>query len=344
MGKILVTGGCGYIGIHTLIDLIDNQFEVLSVDNNSKSDPVILKGAKKITGKSIRNYKIDLCNLAETRQIFVENKDISGIIHFAAFKSVPESVEKPLGYYHNNIESLVNLLECVQEFQIPYFVFSSSCSVYGNADQLPVTEDSPIKNAESPYAATKQIGERIIQDFTKISKTQCILLRYFNPVGAHESGLVGEMPLGKPENLVPYITQTAIGKRDALTIFGGDYNTRDGSCVRDYIHVMDIANAHTKALQYLIEKKNAVNPEVFNLGTGNGVTVFEAVKAFEKVSGKPLRYSVGNRRPGDVEAIYANNEKAKKYLNWSPDRSIEEMMASAWRWEQNLDSGILEDL
>ena len=339
MKKILVTGGCGYIGTHTVVDLIENGFDVISIDNNSKSDPAILKGVEEITGRHIKNHPVDLCNFEATRNIFSQHKEIEGVIHFAAYKSVPESVNQPLLYYHNNIESLVNILKCINEFKIPNFVFSSSCSVYGNADDLPVTEETPLKNAESPYGKTKQMGEQIIKDYAVIANTKNILLRYFNPVGAHESGLIGENPIGTPENLVPYITQTAIGKREQLTIFGGDYSTRDGSCIRDYIHVMDIAHAHTKALQYLIENRNNSNCEIFNLGTGNGVSVLEAVKAFEKVSGEKLNYTIGPRRPGDVEAIFANNEKAATQLNWKPKRGIEESMETAWKWEKNMAEG-----
>ncbi|HZH96455.1 MAG TPA: UDP-glucose 4-epimerase GalE [Flavisolibacter sp.] len=336
MAKILVTGGCGYIGSHTIIDLIDNGYDVICVDNNSRSSEFILKGVETITGRSVKNYKVDLCNFDETFAIFQENKDIQGIIHFAAYKAVGESVEKPLMYYQNNLSSLTNLLKCVQEFDTPWFVFSSSCTVYGNPDEAIVTEETPQKPAESPYGATKQMGERILVDFQKGSDTQCILLRYFNPVGAHHSILIGEMPIGKPQNLVPAITQTAIGKLPKMKVFGADYPTRDGSCVRDYIHVSDIAHAHTLAIKFLEDKKGGQGCEVFNLGTGNGVTVLEAINAFEKVSGKKLNYEIGPRRAGDVVAIYANNDKAKNSLGWSPKLSLDEMMDSAWKWEVKL--------
>lgn len=336
MSKILVTGSCGYIGSHTLVDLVENGYDIISVDNNSRSNSRSLDGVEKITGRKVKNYKVDLCNFDDLFAIFQENEDIAGIIHFAAYKSVGESVTEPLLYFENNLMSLINLLKCVKEFDTPYFVFSSSCTVYGNPDQIPVTEATPPKPAESPYGYTKQMGEQIVNEFAKSSGTQCILLRYFNPVGAHPSCLIGETPLGKPENLVPVITQTAIGKISKMNVFGDDYPTRDGSCLRDYIHVCDIAHAHTLALKYLEGEKNTGLCEVFNLGTGNGVTVLEAIKAFEKVSGVKLNYSIGPRRPGDVIAIYANNDLAKNNLGWNPQFSLDQMMATAWKWEQKL--------
>ncbi|MBL7763788.1 MAG: UDP-glucose 4-epimerase GalE [Chitinophagaceae bacterium] len=335
MAKILVTGGCGYIGSHTIIDLIENGYEVISVDDNSRSNPLILDGVEKITGTKIKNYKVDLCDFDDTFAIFQENEDVLGIIHFAAYKAVGESVEKPLMYFENNMMSLINLLKCAQEFKIPWFVFSSSCTVYGNPDEIPVTELTPPKPAESPYGYTKQMGEQIVNEFSKAVPTQCILLRYFNPVGAHPSAIIGEMPIGKPQNLVPGITQTAIGKIPKMVVYGDDYDTRDGSCVRDFIHVSDIAHAHTLAIEYL-EKGADVRCEVFNLGTGNGVTVLEAIKAFEKVSGVKLNYEIGPRRAGDVIAIYANNDLAKKTLKWNPEYTLEDMLATAWKWEQRL--------
>ena len=336
MKKILVTGGCGYIGSHTLVDLIENGFEVVSVDNNSRSTARILEGVEKITGKKIKNYKVDLCDFDDTFAIFQENTDIAGIIHFAAFKAVGESVEQPLLYFENNLVSLINLLKCVQEFEIPNFVFSSSCTVYGNPDEIPVTEATPPRPAESPYGYTKQMGEQIINEFSKAHPTRCVLLRYFNPVGAHPSTQIGELPIGKPANLVPAITQTAIGKLPRLQVFGNDYPTRDGSCIRDFIHVSDIAHAHTLSLQFLLNDPNGKRCEVFNLGTGNGVTVLEAIKAFEKVSGVELNYVIAPRRPGDVIAIYANNEYARNTLGWETRYSLEDMMATAWKWEQKL--------
>jgi UDP-glucose 4-epimerase len=335
--KILVTGGSGYIGSHTIVDLIDNGFEVVCIDNFFRSTPKALEGIKAITGKEVKNYAIDLCDRAAVQNVFAEEKNIKGIIHFAALKTVPESVANPLLYFKNNIESLLNLLEAVQQYQIPYFVFSSSCSVYGNPDTLPVTEATPMKEAESPYARTKQIGEYMLQDFAKAnSNIQLVALRYFNPVGAHTSALIGEFSTEKPENLVPIITQTAIGKRGRMFVHGHDYPTRDGSCVRDYIHVMDIANAHTKAVQYLAEKRNTANYEIFNLGTGEGVTVVEAIKAFENVSGRKLNYELGPRRAGDVIAVYADNTKAKTLLGWNPKFCIQDMMKTAWEWELKL--------
>ena len=333
MGKILVTGGCGYIGSHTIVDLIENGYEVISVDNNSRSNDNVLKGIEQITGKKVKNYKVDLCNFDDTFAIFQENEDISGIIHFAAYKSVGESVEKPLMYFENNLTSLINLLKCVQEFQTPHFVFSSSCSVYGNPDEIPVTEKTVPKPAESPYGYTKQMGEQIVNEFAKSSGIECILLRYFNPVGAHPSIAIGEMPVGKPENLVPGITQTAIGRIPKLFVHGTDYPTRDGSCIRDYVHICDLSNAHTLSLKYLEEEKNTGLCEVFNLGSGNGVSVLEAIQAFEKVSGIKLKYELGPRRPGDVVAVYANNDLAKNLLGWNPQFTLDDMLSTAWKWE-----------
>ncbi len=336
MKKILVTGGCGYIGSHTVVDLFENGFDVISIDDNSRSTTYLLEGIEKITGKKLKNYTVDLKNFDETLAVFQENEDIEGVIHFAAYKAVGESVEMPLEYFENNLFSLINLLKCVKEFNVPYFVFSSSCTVYGNPDEIPVTEESPIKKFESPYGATKQMGEDIVSEFSKSDDCISILLRYFNPVGAHQSGLIGELPLGKPQNLVPGITQTAIGKLPQVQVYGNDYPTRDGSCVRDYIHVSDIAHAHTLALEYLIEERNETKCDVFNLGTGNGITVLEAIQAFEKVSGKKLNYKIGPRRSGDVVAIYANNDKAVKQLNWKIKYNLDEMMRTAWTWELNI--------
>jgi UDP-glucose 4-epimerase len=345
MKKILVTGGCGYIGVHTIVDLVQNGYQVISVDNNSRSNPFILEGVEKITGKKIKNYIVDLCNFDDTQAVFEENKDIFGIIHFAAYKSVGESVENPLLYFENNLLSLINILKCASEFNIPNFVFSSSCTVYGNPDSIPVTENTKLNTAESPYGITKQMGEQMVAEAVKRDDIKAILLRYFNPVGAHPSSHIGEISLGKPTNLVPAITQTAIGKLPAMEVHGSDYPTRDGSCVRDYIHVSDIAHAHTLALNYLVAKKNKSNCDIFNLGTGNGYTVLEVITAFEKASGVKLNYKLGPRRPGDVVAIYANNDKATNELNWIPQYDLEQMMATAWQWElkikndENLFSG-----
>ena len=333
MKKIIVTGGCGYIGTHTIVDLIESGFEVLSIDNNARSTTALLHGIEKITGKKIKNYTIDLKDINLTQSVFEEHKDIVGIIHFAAYKAVGESVEQPLLYYENNLLALINMLKCVEKYTIPYFVFSSSCTVYGNPDTMPVTEQSPLKPATSPYGATKQMGEQIVKDFAAIHPTKTVLLRYFNPVGAHPSNLIGEIAIGKPANLIPAITQTAIGKLSTMQVHGNDYPTRDGSCVRDFIHVCDIAHAHTLAIQYLQKEKLNTTCEIFNLGTGNGVTVLEAIKTFEKVSGVKLNYSIGPRRSGDIAAIYANNDYACKTLHWDIKYSLEDMMRTAWNWE-----------
>ncbi|MFT4759761.1 MAG: UDP-glucose 4-epimerase [Paraglaciecola sp.] len=334
MKKVLVTGGCGFIGSHTIVDLIDNGFEAISIDNLSNADESALEGIAKITGKSVQNYAIDLCDLEATRKVFQEHTDLVGIIHFAALKSVGESVSEPLRYFDNNLNSLLNVLKCAKEFEIENIIFSSSCSVYGNTEVLPVTEDTPFQEAECPYARTKQMGEQMLRDFVVPNKNmKTIALRYFNPAGAHETAIIGESSRNRPNNLVPVITETAIGKRDFMTVFGHDYDTRDGSCIRDYIHVMDLANAHTKCLKFSMEGENVANFEVFNVGIGDGVTVLEAINAFEKVSGKKLNYTVGDRRAGDVVAIYANPKKSEKTLDWKPKRGIEEIMKSAWDWE-----------
>lgn len=340
MATILITGGSGYIGSHTAIEIIEQgKYEVVSIDNFLNSSPEALDRIETITGQRIRNYHIDLTDLQSVKTVFETEKDIVGVIHFAALKAVGESVEKPLWYYRNNFVSLINVLECCQEFDVEHFIFSSSCSVYGNIEALPVTEDTPVARAESPYANTKVVGERIIEDFVAVSGTvNAIALRYFNPVGGHETGLNGEDPINRPNNLVPVITQTASGIIPQLTVFGGDYDTRDGSCIRDYIHVSDIALAHTKAMDYLIEGRNESHFELFNLGTGNGVSVLEAIEAFEKVTGEKLNYVVGDRRPGDVVAIYSDSSRAKEKLGWVAERDIDVMMASAWKWQQNLNA------
>jgi UDP-glucose 4-epimerase len=333
--RVLVTGGTGYIGSHTLVDLIQNGFEVISADDNSRSTIGMLEGVEKITGVKVKNYKVDLCNFDETHAIFEENEDIVGVIHFAAYKAVGESVEKPLLYFNNNMVSLINILRCIEAFKTPYFVFSSSCTVYGNPDQIPVTEATPRKQAESPYGLTKQMGEQMIEAFAASNnKTHCILLRYFNPAGAHESALIGELPIDKPQNLTPVITQTAIGKISQLTVFGTDYPTRDGSCIRDLIHVCDLAHAHTLSLKFLMDGKPTSHCEIFNIGSGNGITVLESIKAFEESTGVSLNYKLGERRPGDVVAIYANKDKAERELGWTPKYSLQDIMTSAWKWEQ----------
>jgi len=337
MKKILVTGGTGYIGSHTIVDLVQHGFEVINADNHSRSSRSILEGVEAILGKKIKTYQVDLCNYEDTRAIFQENPGIEGIIHFAAYKAVGESVEKPLLYFENNLHSLINILKCVAECSIPNFVFSSSCTVYGNPDLIPVTQSTPQRPAESPYGSTTKMGESIVQQtMNSLPGIKAILLRYFNPVGAHPSNLIGEMPIGRPANLVPAITQTAIGKLAKMQVWGTDYNTRDGSCVRDYIHVSDIAHAHTLALEYLMENKNSSNCDIFNLGSGNGFTVLEVIKTFEEVTGEKFNYEIADRRPGDVEAIYANNEKAVQELGWNCKYTLEDMMRTAWDWEKKL--------
>jgi UDP-glucose 4-epimerase len=336
MQTILVTGGCGYIGAHTLVDLMENGFDVISVDNLSRASESSLLGVEKITGKKVKNYTVDLTNKIETESIFKNHPNITGIIHFAAYKAVGESVEKPLDYYENNIGSLVTLLQMAVQFNVKHFIFSSSCTVYGNPDVIPVTENTPLQMAASPYGATKQMGETIVRDASNAYPLSTILLRYFNPVGAHPSTAIGELPIGRPQNLVPAITQTAIGKLPTMQVHGDDYDTRDGSCIRDYIHVCDIAHAHTLALQFSMKQNTDKSCEVFNLGTGNGITVLEAIHAFEKVSGVQLNYEIGPRRAGDIVSIYANNDKAVKQLGWNCKYGLDEMMLTAWQWEQSL--------
>lgn len=330
---VLVTGGAGYIGSHTIIELLNSGYEVISADNFFTSSPKSYEQIKLIAGKSFKTKRLDLCDIFEFDKIFSDHK-IDGVIHFAAFKAVGESVELPLKYYHNNIASLVNLLELCRKHKVSNVIFSSSCSVYGNVEKMPVDEHTPLPKAESPYAYTKQIGEVMIQDVCKrYTDFQAVSLRYFNPVGAHVSGKLGEWPINKPNNLVPLITGTAIGKWPQLTVFGGDYPTRDGTNIRDYIHVSDIACAHVQALDYLLAGKSKENYDVFNLGSGNGVSVLEAIAAFEKVSGKKLNYQIGPRRPGDVVAVYSDSSKAGKLLGWTCQHDINSMMKTAWDWE-----------
>jgi UDP-glucose 4-epimerase len=335
---IIVTGGAGYIGSHTIIELLQQtDYSVISIDNFSNSNADTFDRIEAITGKRVKNLNVDICNLEALELAFGTIKNPIGIIHFAAFKAVGDSVNMPLTYYHNNLESLINLLKVSEKLQIKNFIFSSSCSVYGNVDKLPVTEDTPFSKAESPYAHTKQIGEDILINYVKSNPNfKAVLLRYFNPVGAHNSGLNGELSKDKPNNLVPFITQSAVGILPPLTVFGDDYDTRDGSCIRDYIHVSDIADAHVKAMNYVINDNQKTNTSIFNLGTGNGVTVFEAIQSFEKVSEQKLNYKVGERRAGDVIKIYANNNLAKQELGWDPKNGLDEMMLSAWKWQLNL--------
>ena len=334
--KVLVTGGTGYIGSHTVVELQNEGFEVFIIDNLANSDIKVLDGIRLITGKKPVFEQIDLCDFDRLQGFFSLNPDIEAIIHFAAYKAVGESVEKSLLYYHNNLVSLLNLMKCMQDFNIPSMVFSSSCTVYGQPDKLPVPEDSPVQEAVSPYGNTKQIGEEIIRDTLHSRKElKAISLRYFNPIGAHPSSHIGELPIGIPENLVPYITQTAAGIRDELRVFGDDYDTPDGSCIRDYLHVVDLAQAHVVALKRLLEGKNKDNYEIFNLGTGKGVSVFEIIDSFERVSGKKLKYRVVDRRPGDIEKIWADPSLANKEMGWSTRYSLDDAMKSAWDWELN---------
>lgn len=332
---ILITGGAGYIGSHTIIELLNSkQFRVISIDNFSNSSPATFERIKKITGEDVKNYNVDICGLAELEKVFAQHPDISGIIHFAALKAVGESVEKPLLYFNNNNGSLLNILKCMEKYHVPNIIFSSSCTVYGSISQLPVNEQTPLQKPESPYGLTKVMGEQIIESITNSNKAiKATILRYFNPVGAHMSGLIGEDPRNKPNNLVPLITQTVAGKIKELIVYGNDYPTRDGTCIRDYIHVSDIADAHVKALIEIINSPN--NYSIYNLGSGKGVSVLEVINAFERSTGKKINYKVGPRRPGDIAAIYSDSSLAEKKLNWKPKYPIEDMMLSAWKWQQN---------
>jgi UDP-glucose 4-epimerase len=335
MAKILVTGGCGYIGSHTIIDLIENNFEVVSLDSNVRSDARMLQAVASITKHKVLNYAVDITDLDALKEVFEQQPDISGIIHFAAYKSVPESVAAPLRYYQNNINGLLNILQCIKDFQIPNFIFSSSCSVYGNASELPVKETTPLEKAESPYARTKQMCEAIIRDFSVANPTiKSILLRYFNPGGAHQSGIIGEIPQEGAYNVIPILIDALEGKRAQFSVTGNDHDTRDGSCIRDYIHVMDVGNAHTKSLQYLLNDNNEENCEVFNVGIGQGVSVLELIEAFDRATGRKLDFAIGPRREGDVSSIYADYTKAKLRLGWVPKYDVNEILATAWKWYQ----------
>ena len=335
MSKILVTGGAGYIGSHTIVELVSAGFEPIIIDNYSNSDKKVLKQIAKITGKTPIAYQADCSEKEVLRNIFKEHV-ISGVIHFAAYKAVGESVDKPLKYYDNNLISLIRLLEIMSEFEVNNFVFSSSCTVYGEAEKLPVAEDSPIQQANSPYGYTKQVSEQIIMDVINSgSKINAVLLRYFNPIGAHPSALIGELPLGVPNNLVPFITQTGAGLRKELTVYGDDYNTPDGTCIRDYIHVCDLANAHVKAFEWL--EKGDESLGIFNIGTGRGVSVLDVINSFEKESGTKLNYKIGKRRPGDVEKIWANAEKSNNVLGWKAKYSLDDAMRHAWKWQKGLE-------
>lgn len=331
--KILVTGGAGFIGSHTVVELDKAGFEPVIVDNLYNSNPGVLEGIKKITGKDFPFYEID-CNDSDKVRALFDKEKFDGIIHFAAYKAVGESVEKPLNYYENNLISLLVLLRAAQEFKVPNFVFSSSCTVYGQPDAIPVTENTPRKPANSPYGNTKAIGEDIIRDYVHAkSGVKAISLRYFNPIGAHESSLIGELPNGVPSNLVPFITQTAAGLRSSLTVFGSDYDTVDGTCIRDFIHVVDLAKAHVKALELLQEQTNADYYDVFNVGTGEGYTVLELINTFEEVNGVKLNYTIGPRRAGDVEKIYAQSDKVNNVMKWHAEKTMADALKDAWNWQ-----------
>ncbi|MBU3026256.1 UDP-glucose 4-epimerase GalE [Zobellia galactanivorans] len=335
--KILVTGGLGFIGSHTVVELQDKGFEVVIIDDCSNSSEKVLEGIASITGKMPLFEKIDLKEKSKVEAFFKKYQDIEGVIHFAASKAVGESVEKPLLYYENNIGTLVYLLKELSKKNTSNFIFSSSCTVYGQADKMPISETAPVKPAESPYGNTKQMGEEIIRDTCAVTQgLNAIALRYFNPMGAHPSGHIGELPIGVPQNLVPFITQTGVGLREQLSVFGDDYPTEDGTCIRDYIYVVDLAKAHVQALQRLLEGKNEENYEVFNLGTGKGSSVLEVIHSFERVSGKKLNYKIVDRRPGDVVSAYADTKKANEVLGWKAEYTLDEAMKSAWEWEQKI--------
>jgi UDP-glucose 4-epimerase len=335
--KILVTGGAGYIGSHTAVNLIENNYEVIIVDNLSNSEEKIIDGIEKITGIRPEFYQFDLCDIKKTNNFFAKHTDIKAIIHFAAYKAVGESVSLPLKYYHNNIASLINILQNMTDFNIPNLVFSSSCTVYGQPEKLPVNENAPIQPANSPYGNTKQISEEMIKDTILSNKNiNTIALRYFNPIGAHKSSIIGELPIGVPNNLIPFITQTVAGLRKELSVFGNDYNTPDGSAIRDYIHIEDLAEAHVIAITRLLEQKNKQNFEYFNLGTGQGNSVLDVINTFEKFTGKTVNYKIVPRREGDVEQVWADTSFANKELNWKAKTSLGNSLLSAWNWEKKL--------
>lgn len=335
--KILVTGGVGYIGSHTVVELLAQDYEIYIIDNLSNSDIRVLDSMKEISGKSIDFVNVDLRNASELHHYFDHHTDFDCIIHFAALKAVGESVDKPLLYYQNNITGLCNLLDCVKKHEVPNFVFSSSCTVYGSPDVLPVTENTPLGKTESPYGYTKKVAEQIIEDFTRrYDFFNSISLRYFNPAGAHDSAKIGELPLGVPNNLMPFITQTAAGLREVLSVFGSDYNTPDGTAIRDYIHVVDLALAHIKAIDYLNSNKNQNKHYIFNVGTGHGSSVLEVINSFEKMTGQKINYKLADRRPGDVESIYADSRCSNNELNWHAKYSLDDMTLSAWKWQEVL--------
>ena len=333
--KILVTGGLGFIGSHTVVELQNEGFEVVIVDNLSNSSIKVLDGIEAITGKKPLFEEFDLRDKPKVQDFFQKHSDVAGVIHFAASKAVGESVEEPLLYYENNLGVLVYILQELKKKGGASFIFSSSCTVYGQADEMPITESAPVKPAESPYGNTKQVGEEIIRDTCKVNPDlKAIALRYFNPIGAHPSGKIGELPIGVPQNLVPFITQTGIGLREQLSVFGDDYPTEDGTCIRDYIHVVDLAKAHVAALQRLLKDENETNYEVFNLGTGTGSSVLEVIQSFERVSGEKLNYKIVDRRSGDIIQAYADTKRANEVLGWKAKSSLDDAMKSAWEWEK----------
>ncbi len=337
MKKVIVTGGAGFIGSHTVVSLFEAGYTPILVDNFCNSQKSVVDNLRGLTTPDLVCHEIDCNNESDMKAVFEASGTVEGVIHFAAYKSVGESVRDPLGYYQNNVQSLLTLLKVVNEFQVQSLVFSSSCTVYGEAKTLPVTEATPMRRAESPYGATKQFCERILEDqVASGSPLKVITLRYFNPIGAHPSAKIGELPRGTPENLVPYITQTAAGIRQQLTVFGDDYDTIDGSCIRDYIHVVDLAEAHVRSLDWLGSQSESSLLEVFNVGTGKGVSVLEAVHAFESASGQKLNYRIGERRPGDIVKIYADAQKAQDVLGWTARRNLHESMRDAWNWQKSL--------
>ncbi|WP_191858117.1 UDP-glucose 4-epimerase GalE [Hanstruepera ponticola] len=337
MDKILVTGGLGFIGSHTVVELQNEGFEVVVIDDLSNSSIDVLSGITSITGKSPVFEILDLKDKQKVQGFFKNHQDIKGVIHFAASKAVGESVQNPLKYYENNLNTLVYVLQELSVLPASNFIFSSSCTVYGQADVMPITENAPVKSAESPYGNTKQIGEEIIQDTCKVvPNLKAISLRYFNPIGAHPTAKIGELPIGVPQNLVPFITQTAAGLRDCLSVFGDDYPTADGTCIRDYIHVVDLAKAHVVALQRLLSDKNEANYETFNVGTGVGSSVLEVIQSFERVSRLALNYKIAPRREGDVIQAYANTAKANNVLGWKAQSTLDDAMKSAWLWEKQI--------
>lgn len=336
MAKILVTGGLGFIGSHTVVELQEAGHEAVIVDDLSNTTADVQERIASITGKNAEFVELDLKDKKAVMDFFANHKDLDGVIHFAAYKAVGESVHKPLEYYENNFGSLVHVLQGMRDNGLDNLIFSSSCTVYGETNDLPITEDSPVVEALSPYGNTKQVGEEILKDAIRAHGFNVVSLRYFNPIGAHPTAKIGELPLGVPLNLVPYVTQTAVGLREQLSVFGSDYETRDGTCVRDYIHVVDVAKAHVVAVERLVAKQNADNYEVFNLGTGTGSTVLEVIQSFEKVSGEKLNYKIVERRPGDVTAAYADTTKANMVLGWKAEKTLDDAMEDAWRWEKKI--------